>query len=175
MTLWDTRTALSHIKKHFLRLDNENVDLLFADFPNAFDNFALILQMPNFRIRFKRDRSEITIQIGTNQAFLDWSMGGWYELTTIILFLTNNQFLMVGSPEDKFNADKQLEKFSKVYYYYNDLIVELFKPDFLQRAEEKLHLSSKYMQEIICGKLKKDYDGLLKQSTKYWDEIAKAR
>jgi hypothetical protein len=144
MNLNDYESILGHIRKHFRPLFEKNAKVIYSDWPpKSFDNFAITLELIDFRIRFTRDRSMIAVEIGTLQAEPDWHKdegGLWYDLIDIVMFLTQKQLLITGYWDFKFNTDKQLELLAKVFFYFYDQIIELYKPENFQKDREKLHL-----------------------------------
>ncbi|MDR3576183.1 MAG: hypothetical protein P4L50_20130 [Anaerolineaceae bacterium] len=171
MTIWDLDIALQHIKQHFGFLFMGETKILHSDFPDHFDNFIVILEKPEFRIRFTRDRSSITMQIGTHQAGSGWSTDGWYELTGIIMYLTSNQ-IMIVEYENTFDSDLQLERLAKVFVYYYDQIVDLFRPENFSKQKEKLWQVILEAISIIVYPVRKDErKKLMKQTRNFWQSI----
>jgi hypothetical protein len=168
----DKETVLGLIEKHFPYIAKKDMVFLFAEFQDLQAFFVIILQLPDFRIRFTWDRADFTMQVGTNQAPLDRSNNGWYELSTIILYFTQKQFLIWSDWHNReFDTDKQLERLSKVFHYYYYQMVELFKQDVLLREEENLNLVIRFTSLLFDRP--DDLKSLMEQSRKYWEEIMK--
>jgi hypothetical protein len=171
MTIWDLDIALQHIKQHFGFLFMGETKILHSDFPDHFDNFVVILEKPEFRIRFTRDRTSITMQIGTHETELGWSMDGWYELTGIIMYLTHNQIMIVEYMYT-FDSDLQLERLAKVFEYYYDQIVGLFRAENLMKQKETLLSVIVETNLIAADPVRKvERKKLMKQATKFWQSI----
>jgi len=158
--------VLEHLNQPFGFLLNKGFKVFCSDFPGHFDNFAVGLETPDFRIRFNRDRGAISVYIGPNQAQGCWSNDLWDDLIVIIMYLTHNQILISGYWKDRYDVDKQLEQLGKAFYHFYDDIVELYKFDNFPKYKENMNL---FGQEVTLlfeprnkpDRLDKEKQGLL--------------
>jgi hypothetical protein len=141
MYLENLDEVLEHLNQPFGFLLDKGYKVFCSDFPGHFDNFAVGLEIPDFRIRFNRDRSAISAYVGPHEAKGCWSMDLWYDLSIIIMYLTHNKVLISGYWwEYRHDADQQLEQIAKSFYHFFDEIVELYKPENLSKNKDNLDL-----------------------------------
>jgi hypothetical protein len=171
MIIGDFDVALEHIKKYFGFLFEGDIKLLETDLPNHFAGFFIIFEKPEFRIRFVKDRSTITMQIGTHQSGLGWSVDGWYDIVGIIMYLTQQQIL-ITEYMDNVDSDLQLERLGKAFQFFYDQILDLFKPENFLEQEETLHLVL-LKSILIAGdpERKAEREKLFEKSKKFWESI----
>jgi hypothetical protein len=173
MALDNLEDVLVHVKRYFGFLFQKETRVIFYEFPRAFDNFSVGLETPDFHVRFTRDRSTIRVQIGTQDALGCWTSDLWYDLINIVMLLTNNQFLITGYWEDRFNADAQLDHLGKVLKYYYTDIIELFKPDNFAEQKDNLNLISREMLNLIFEpRCNQELERLEEKAEAYWELIS---
>ncbi len=171
MIVWDLDIAVQHIKKYFGFLFVGETKILESDFPDSFNNFLVVIEKPEFRIRFTRDRLSMTMQIGTHQARSGWSTDEWYDLLGIVMYLTHNQILIVEYM-NTFDSDLQLERLAKVFSNYYDEIVDLFRPENFIKQKEKLWLVILETISMMVYPVRKDErKKLIKQTRDFWQSI----
>jgi hypothetical protein len=172
MSLDNLPTVLEHIKLPFRFLLNKGFKVLHSEFPNSFDNFIVVLETIDLRVRFTRDRGTIGIQVGSHESGIYLAEDQWYGLIAIIMFLSSNQILISGYWEDRFEADKQIKRLANAFYYYYDNIVELFKPENFRRQKDSLDLVRPDVNSLLYDpKRKSERSRLEEQSELFWQSF----
>ncbi len=169
--IWDLNIALDHIKRYFGFLFEEESKILDSEFPDHFNNFVIIFERTEFRIRFTRDRLTIRMEIGTHQAVLGWSSDGWYDLISIVMYLTQKQ-IMISEYSETFDSDIQLERLAKVFRYFYDQIVELYKPEnFVKQKEVLTQVNHETFLIMAEPERKFDRKKLKEQARLFWQSL----
>lgn len=173
MPLKSLDEAMELVRKHFGFLFERGTRVIFADYDtHAFGNFVIVLETTELRISFFRDRGTITTQVGPLWATPNWEGEPWYDLIAIVAFLTQKQVLISGYWKYEFDDEKQLEQLTKVFLFYYDRIVELFRADAFHKNKEALDLVSQDIQSLIFEPCRKaEEQKLLEQSVKFWQQL----
>ncbi len=111
--------------------------------------------------------------IGTNQAPLDYyNNNDWYGLHAIVLYFTQNQFLISAYQFGDFDYDydHQLAYLSKIFHYYYGQIVDLFRPEVISRVGPEIVQAGIYISRKT---LTSENERLIEQKKKFLNEIDK--
>ncbi len=140
---------LSKINDHFYFLSKSGAKVVGFHSTNSFDNSFVIIETIDFRIRFLRERSSYSIELGTLNSPINWESTDWYDLVFVIMYLTQNEILITEYEKYRFDDNKQLAFLSAFFKYYYEKIANLFNPEVFKKEEKRFIEECKRLQLFI--------------------------
>ena len=140
-------TIVDQIKKHFDYLFIEyGFQIISETHFESFGNWAIVLQSDACRLRFFNDRGEVFIAASPLWSPPSWQAGPWYDLASIVAFLTQGKEKLELEPKLG-EIEQQLMQATEVFRIYCDQIIESFREDTFQKNQSELELFKDQLDE----------------------------
>lgn len=117
---------------------------------DSFDNWVVVLESKDCRIRFFQDRGEVTIAFGPVWSPPNWQSGPWYDLRVMIRYITqgNEQWEYQGG-----STEEQFEHLAKKLRRFWQQICQLFRDDIFPQEQQVLQKIQEEMDDEFWDSL----------------------
>lgn len=116
-----------------------------------FANWVVLMYSPDCRIRILCDRGEVSLAIGPVWLPRSWQAGPWYDLASVLEFLTHQQHDLCMTLNEA--EDDQLRELANTLEAHIDQVCSIFDKQSFETNQSNLDRIQEQIQDRIWKKL----------------------